>query len=321
MPASPHRRPTARGRLALAGAATVVAVALGAVPLIVTAGATAPAGLDRGALPAGDGWAASGAGTGYSLDAYLRAYDPAARGRAKLPAGPQEDARKAAQGRQAARMVFSMPARTTVIGVPGTGAGITGGSLVVNVVQRAPLARAGRIHLYDNLYATAEREGYAHRHSINPRAGAQVVAENNHWTLSPDREVSQLLIGDGTGAVAGGGNLVDGKPADPVAAYNAANPGRMLKTSVSRKPTLSACLEPAAGLPAKPAAKAGAGLLTETGSAPAPAPTAAAPSPSAPAPSGTPKAGGGTYGNAGSATASYTARTYLAGTDGWNPAG
>lgn len=471
MSASPHRRPTARRRLALAGAATVVAAGLGAVPLIVHAGAAAPPGLDRGVLPARDGWAASGAGTtggraadaarvftvstraalakaltagpagapriirvkgmidantddsgrpltcddyakdtGYSLDAYLRAYDPGTWGRTRLPAGPQENARKAAQARQAARMVFTVPARTTVIGVPGTGAGITGGSLVVKnadnviirnlsltdvrdcfpqwdptdgstgnwnsahdavslrgathvwvdhnsfsdsphhdaaspshfgrkyqvhdgalditnasdlvtvgyntfaahdktmligssdedtklrvtlhhnvfrgVVQRAPLARVGRIHLYDNLYDTAEREGYAHSYSISSRAGAQVVAENNHWRLSPDREVSQLLVGDGTGAVAGRGNLVDGKPADPVAAYNAARPGKKIKTSVSWTPTLSAGLEPAAGLPAKLAAKAGAGVLTETGSAPAPAPSAPRPSPSVPAPSG-----------------------------------
>lgn len=80
------------------------------------------------------------AGTGYSLDSYLKAYDPAVWGRAKVPSGDQEDARRAAQARQAARMVFTVPARTTVIGVPGTGAGITGGSLVVknadNVIIR-----------------------------------------------------------------------------------------------------------------------------------------------------------------------------------------
>ncbi|MFD9479640.1 hypothetical protein [Streptomyces nojiriensis] len=70
------------------------------------------------------------AGTGYSLDSYLKAYDPAVWGRAKVPAGAQEDARR----------VFTVPARTTLIGVPGTGAGITGGSLVVtnadNVIIR-----------------------------------------------------------------------------------------------------------------------------------------------------------------------------------------
>ncbi|MFE9477663.1 pectinesterase family protein [Streptomyces spororaveus] len=458
MSASPHRRPTGRRRLALAGAATLVAAGLGAVPLVVKADAVAPADLAHGVLPARDGWAASGsgttggaaadaahvftvstraelvralsagpagapriirvkglihadaddsgkpqscadhaAGTGYSLDSYLKAYDPAVWGRAKVPSGAQEDARRAAQARQAARMVFTVPARTTVIGVPGTGAGITGGSLVVKnadnviirnlsltdvrdcfpqwdpadgstgnwnsaydavslrgathvwvdhnsfsdaphpdsanpvrfgreyqvhdgalditnasdlvtvgynsfsnhdktmligssdkdtklrvtlhhnvfrgIVQRAPLARVGQIHLYDNSYDTTPSEGYAHSYSINSRAGAQVVAQNNHWKLSSDRKTSQLLTGDGTGAIAGSGNLVGGAPVDLVAAHNSAGPGKKIKTTVDWRPTLTAGLEPAAGLPAKLAAKAGAGILTETGGKAAPTPS------------------------------------------------
>ncbi|MFI1067508.1 pectinesterase family protein [Streptomyces spororaveus] len=458
MSASPHRRPTGRRRLALAGAATLVAAGLGAVPLVVKADAVAPADLAHGVLPARDGWAASGsgttggaaadaahvftvstraelvralsagpagapriirvkglihadaddsgkpqscadhaAGTGYSLDSYLKAYDPAVWGRAKVPSGAQEHARRAAQARQAARMVFTVPARTTVIGVPGTGAGITGGSLVVKnadnviirnlsltdvrdcfpqwdptdgstgnwnsaydavslrgathvwvdhnsfsdaphpdsanpvrfgreyqvhdgalditnasdlvtvgynsfsnhdktmligssdkdtklrvtlhhnvfrgIVQRAPLARVGQIHLYDNSYDTTPSEGYAHSYSINSRAGAQVVAQNNHWKLSSDRKTSQLLTGDGTGAIAGSGNLVGGAPVDLVAAHNSAGPGKKIKTTVDWRPTLTAGLEPAAGLPAKLAAKAGAGILTETGGKAAPTPS------------------------------------------------
>lgn len=463
----PHRRATGRRRLVLAGAATLVAAGLGAVPLVVKADAVAPADLAHGVLPARDGWAASGsgttggrdaaaarvftvstraelakalaatpadaprivrvkglidantddngkrqncadyaAGTGYSLDSYLKAYDPAVWGRTKLPSGAQENARRAAQAKQAARMVFTVPARTTVIGVPGTGAGITGGSLVVKnadnviirnlaltdvrdcfpqwdptdgstgnwnsaydavslrgathvwvdhnsfsdlphpdsadpvrfgrhyqvhdgalditnasdlvtvgynrfahhdktmligssdqdtklrvtlhhnvfqgVVQRAPLARVGRIHLYDNYYDTTASEGYAHSYSVNSRAGAQVIAQNNHWKLSSDRKTSQLFSGDGTGAIAGSGNLVGGAPADLVAAYNAAHPGKKIKTTVGWKPTLTAGLEPAAGLPKKLAATAGAGVLTETGGQ---GPTPSASAPSAPAPS------------------------------------
>ncbi|MFA7761633.1 pectinesterase family protein [Streptomyces sp. NRRL S-448] len=464
MSASPHRRPTGRRRLALAGAATLVAAGLGAVPLVVKADAVAPADLAHGVLPARDGWAASGsgttggraadaahvftvstraelaralaagpadaprivrvkglidagtddngkpqscadhaAGTGYALESYLKAYDPAVWGRAKVPSGAQEDARRAAQARQAARMVFTVPARTTVIGVPGTGAGITGGSLVVKnadnviirnlsltdvrdcfpqwdptdgstgnwnsaydavslrgathvwvdhnsfsdaphpdsanpvrfgreyqvhdgalditnasdlvtvgyntfsnhdktmligssdkdtklrvtlhhnvfrgIVQRAPLARVGQIHLYDNYYDTTASEGYAHSYSINSRAGAQVVAQNNYWSLSSDRKTSQLLSGDGTGAIAGSGNLVGGAPVDLVAAHNSASPGKKIKTTVDWRPTLTAGLEPAAGLPAKLAGtagksgKAGAGVLTETGGKAAPAPS------------------------------------------------
>ncbi|WP_328960430.1 pectinesterase family protein [Streptomyces virginiae] len=466
MTASAHRRLTGRRRLALAGAATLVAAGLGAVPLVAKADAVAPADLAHGVPAARDGWAASGsgttggraadaahvftvstraelvralaaspagaprivrvkglidadtddsgkpqscadhaAGTGYSLDSYLKAYDPAVWGRAKVPSGTQENARRAAQARQAARMVFTVPARTTLIGVPGTGAGITGGSLVVKnadnviirnlsltdvrdcfpqwdptdgstgnwnsaydavslrgathvwvdhnsfsdaphpdsanpvrfgreyqvhdgalditnasdlvtvgyntfsnhdktmligssdkdtklrvtlhhnvfrgIVQRAPLARVGQIHLYDNYYDTTASEGYAHSYSVNSRAGAQVVAQNNYWKLSSDRKISQLLSGDGTGAIAGSGNLVGGAPVDLVAAHNSADPGKKIKTTVGWRPTLTAGLEPAAGLPAKltgRAGKAGAGVLTETGGK--------GPAPSAPTPSG-----------------------------------
>ncbi|MEU9161373.1 polysaccharide lyase family 1 protein [Streptomyces sp. NPDC048424] len=363
-------------------------------PRIVRVKGLIDAGTDDGGKP--QSCADYAAGTGYSLDSYLKAYDPAVWGRAKVPAGAQESARRAAQARQAARIVFTVPARTTVVGVPGTGAGITGGSLVVKnadnviirnlsltdvrdcfpqwdptdgstgnwnsaydavslrgathvwvdhnsfsddphpdsanpvrfgreyqvhdgalditnasdlvtvgyntfsnhdktmligssdkdtklrvtlhhnvfrgIVQRAPLARVGQIHLYDNYYDTTESEGYAHSYSVNSRAGAQVVAQNNYWKLSSDRKVSQLLGGDGTGAIAGSGNLVGGAPVDLVAAHNSANPGKKIKAAVDWRPTLTAGLEPAAGLPAKLAAKAGAGVLTETGGKAAPKP-------------------------------------------------
>ncbi|MFD9126483.1 polysaccharide lyase family 1 protein [Kitasatospora sp. NPDC059571] len=329
-------------------------------------------------------------GTGYSLAAYLKAYDPAAWGRSKVPSGGQENARMAAQQKQAARVAFTVPSRTTIVGVPGTGAGITGGSLQVKgadnviirnlsfsdvrdcfpqwdptdgstgnwnseydavtlrgathvwadhntfsdaphydaanasyfgreyqvhdgalditnasdlvtveynrftnhdktmligssdkdtklrvtlhhnvfqgIVQRAPLARVGQIHLYNNLYDTAKLNGYTHSYSINSRAGAQVVAQNNYWALSADRKASQLLSGDGTGAIAGSGNLVNGTKTDLVAAYNAANSKKKIKTTANWTPTLTAGLETsAAGLPAELAKKAGAGVLTATG--------------------------------------------------------
>ncbi|MEU3463779.1 polysaccharide lyase family 1 protein [Streptomyces sp. NPDC006733] len=332
------------------------------------------------------------AGTGYSLSAYLKAYAPATWGRGKVPSGTQEKARAAAQQRQAARVVLAVPSRTTIVGVPGSGAAITGGSLQVKnadnvivrnlgltdtrdcfpqwdptdgstgnwnsaydaltvrgsthvwadhntfgdgphpdrtnpsyfgreyqvhdgalditnasdlvtveynrfadhdktmligssdkdtklrvtlhhnvfqgIVQRAPLARVGRIHLYDNYYATAPLDGYTHSYSINSRAGAQVVAQNNYWALSGDRKASQLLSGDGTGSVAGSGNLVDGTVTDLVAAYNAAHSSKKIKTTVNWTPELTAGLEPAAGLPAKLGRKAGAGVLTATGGTP-----------------------------------------------------
>ncbi|MGW0331639.1 pectate lyase family protein [Streptomyces sp. NPDC003011] len=327
------------------------------------------------------------AGTGYSLSAYLKAYDPATYGTSKLPSGTQETARAAAQAKQSRNIVFKVPANTTIVGVPGTKAGITGGSLQVKnvdnvivrnltfaatedcfpqwdptdgsagewnsaydsvtlrgathvwadhntftdapffdsaektyfgrkyqihdgalditngsdlvtvernqfthhdktmligssdtdsvgklrvsihhnvwkgIVQRAPLARIGQIHLYNNVYDTTALNGYAPKYSIDSRAKAQVVAEHNHWTVPAGGKTAKLLSGDGTGAVAGGGNLVNGTATDVVAAYNAAN-SKKLKTTVNWTPTLTAGLETSAkNLPASLATTTGAGVL------------------------------------------------------------
>ena len=327
-------------------------------------------------------------GTGYSLSAYLKAYDPSTYGRSKLPSGTQEKARAAAQKKQAANIVFKVPANTSIVGVPGTKAGITGGMLQIQnvdnvivrnlafsatedcfpqwdptdgdegnwnsqydsvtlrgathvwadhnsftdaahfdsanpkyygreyqihdgalditkgsdlvtvernqftnhdktmligssdtdstgklrvsihhnvwkgIVQRAPLARIGQIHIYNNVYDTTTLNGYALQYSINSRAKAQVVAEDNYWKTSASQKISKLLSGDGTGSVAGSGNLVNGTATDLVAAYNAAN-SKKLKTTVNWTPALTAGLETSAkNLPTELATTTGAGVLS-----------------------------------------------------------
>lgn len=328
------------------------------------------------------------AGTGYSLSAYLKAYDPATYGRSKLPSGTQEKARAAAQQKQAKQVEFRVPSNTTVVGVPGTGAGITGGMLQVQnvnnviirnlrfsatedcfpqwdptdgstgnwnseydsvtlrgathvwadhntftdaphfdsadktyygrqyqihdgslditkgsdlvtvehnqfldhdktmligssdtdstgklhvtihhnlwkgIVQRAPLTRLGQVHLYNNVYDTTTIDGYAPLYSINSRAKAQVVAQDNYWKVPSGGRIAMLLSGDGTGSIAGSGNLVNGTPTDLVAAYNAAN-SKKIKTTVNWTPTLTAGLETSAkNLPAELATTTGAGVLS-----------------------------------------------------------
>ncbi|MDQ0832254.1 pectate lyase [Streptomyces achromogenes] len=326
-------------------------------------------------------------GTGYSLSAYLKAYDPSSYGRSKLPSGTQEKARAAAQSKQAKNIVFKVPTNTSVVGVPGTAAGISGGMLQIQnvdnvivrnlnfsatedcfpqwdptdgstgnwnsnydsvtlrgathvwadhntftdaphldsvnpkyygrefqihdgslditkssdlvtvsrnqftnhdktmligssdsepagklrvsihhnvwkgIVQRAPLARVGQVHIYNNLYDVTPLNGYTTQYSINSRAKAQVVAENNYWKLPSGGKVSKLLSGDGTGAVKGSGNLVNGTVTDVVAAYNAAS-SKDLKTTVNWTPTLTAGLETSAkNLPTSLATTTGAGVL------------------------------------------------------------
>nr|WP_203689243.1 polysaccharide lyase family 1 protein [Streptomyces sp. SID12488] len=328
------------------------------------------------------------AGTGYSLAAYLKAYDPATYGRSKLPSGTQEKARAAAQAAQAKNIVFKVPANTTIVGVPGTKAGITGGSLQVKgvdnviirnlsfsatedcfpqwdptdgstgnwnsaydavtlrgathvwadhnsftdaphldstnpkyygreyqihdgalditngsdlvtvernqftnhdktmligssdkdsvgklrvsihhnvwkgIVQRAPLARIGQVHIYNNYFDTTTLGGYAPLYTVNSRAKAQVVAEYNAWKVPAGGKTAKLLSGDGTGSVAGTGNLVNGTATDLVAAYNAAS-SKKLKTTVNWKPALTAGLQTTAkNLAAELAGTTGAGVLS-----------------------------------------------------------
>jgi pectate lyase len=326
-------------------------------------------------------------GTGYSLSAYLKAYDPAAYGRSKLPSGTQETARAAAQAKQGKNIVFKVPANTTIVGVPGTNAGLTGAMLQIQnvdnvivrnltfaatedcfpqwdptdgddgnwnstydsvslrgathvwadhntftdaphfdsanpkyfgreyqvhdgalditkgsdlvtvsrnqfthhdktmligssdtdsvgklrvslhhnvwkgIMQRAPLARIGQIHIYNNYYDVTPLNGYSPQYSINSRAKAQVVAENNYWRLPSGAKVAKLLSGDGTGSVKGSGNLVNGTVTDLVAAYNAAS-SKDLKTTVNWNPALTAGLEASASdLPTSLATTTGAGVL------------------------------------------------------------
>ncbi|OEJ28497.1 pectate lyase [Streptomyces agglomeratus] len=74
------------------------------------------------------------AGTGYSLSAYLKAYDPASWGK-RMPSGTQERARDAAKAKQQKNIQFRVPSNTTLVGVPGTKAGIVGGTLLVQDVN------------------------------------------------------------------------------------------------------------------------------------------------------------------------------------------
>ena len=69
---------------------------------------------------------------GYSLDAYLAAYDPAVWGTATVPSGAQEDARDASQKVQADKVQINVGSNTTIVGVHG-GRLLGGGLMVKNV--------------------------------------------------------------------------------------------------------------------------------------------------------------------------------------------
>lgn len=71
------------------------------------------------------------AGTGYSLEQYLEAYDPATWGRDQDPAGAQEDARRVAARNQARTIRWDVPGNTTIVGA-GADSEIRGAALRIN---------------------------------------------------------------------------------------------------------------------------------------------------------------------------------------------
>ncbi len=106
----------------------VAALATGSTPKIVFVSGTIDANVDANNQPLA---CSAYVAPGYSLDAYLAAYDPATWGR-RVPTGPLENARAASQRNQQARVRLNIPANTTLIGLPGTGATILGGNLRVS---------------------------------------------------------------------------------------------------------------------------------------------------------------------------------------------
>ncbi|WP_045747025.1 pectate lyase family protein [Actinoplanes rectilineatus] len=76
---------------------------------------------------------ASYADPGYSLDAYLAAYDPAVWGTATKPSGPLEDARAQSARNQAARVQLRVGANTTILGLPN--ARLIGANLLIQNVD------------------------------------------------------------------------------------------------------------------------------------------------------------------------------------------
>ena len=115
--------------------AALVAAVAGDEPKIVVVSGVIDANTDDTGAPL---TCADYARDGYTLDAYLDAYDPAVWGWDAEPSGPVEDARAASQAAQRERIDIRVGANTTLIGLPG--AEITGAALqianVSNVIVR-----------------------------------------------------------------------------------------------------------------------------------------------------------------------------------------
>ncbi|MCL6597193.1 MAG: pectate lyase [Alicyclobacillus macrosporangiidus] len=109
-------------------------------PKIIYVVGTIDANVDDNNQPLQDPVAYYAQGTGYTLQAYLQAYDPNVWRRDQVPSGPMEAARAQAEQNQAKRVQFNVGSNTTIVGV-GRDAKIVGGNLVIgsnvdNVIVR-----------------------------------------------------------------------------------------------------------------------------------------------------------------------------------------
>ncbi|QFY14169.1 pectate lyase [Nonomuraea phyllanthi] len=119
--------------------------------------------------------------------------------------------------------------------------------------QRTPRVRFGQVHVYNNYYTGGDTHGY----SIGVGFGSQVYAESNAFEGIEASKVLSVFKGT---AITARNNLVDGAPADLVAAYNAAN-GASIGSDAGWTPSLFTRVQPPQALHALVPARAGAGRL------------------------------------------------------------
>ncbi|WP_239131376.1 pectinesterase family protein [Planobispora takensis] len=119
--------------------------------------------------------------------------------------------------------------------------------------QRTPRVRFGQVHVYNNYYTGSD----IHQYSIGVGAGSKVYAQANAFDGIPADKVLSVLNGT---AITVRDNVVDGRPVDLVAAYNAAHDPD-LGADAGWTPTLVTKVHPARTLRGLVPAQAGAGRL------------------------------------------------------------
>ncbi|MDP5240099.1 PbsX family transcriptional regulator [Uliginosibacterium sp. 31-16] len=130
------------------------------------------------------------------------------------------------------------------------------------VGQRQPRVRFGKVHVANNLY-TGERVGkqYSFMYGVGLGKNAKVLSQNNAYELQGDFAPAELISFFTAGsAMADSGTLLNGKPVDIVADFNAKNPKQQIGT-ISWTPATAMKLLPSAEVPAYVKANAGAGKL------------------------------------------------------------
>ncbi|MEU4245589.1 pectate lyase [Actinoplanes sp. NPDC026619] len=131
-------------------------------------------------------------------------------------------------------------------------------SEITNLVQRGPRVRFGQVHVYNNLYRSTADSGYLYSWGVGIES--KLYAENNAFQLqAPFTAATIIWVSSGT-AIHESGTLVNGRPVDVLAAYNAANDPD-LSSDVGWTPVLHTRIDPARAVPGLVAAGAGPRLF------------------------------------------------------------
>jgi pectate lyase len=129
-------------------------------------------------------------------------------------------------------------------------------SEITNLVQRGPRVRFGQVHVYNNLYRSTADSGYLYSWGVGTEA--MMYAENNAFELQAPFTAANIIWASSGTAIHESGTLVNGRPTDVLAAYNATyDPD--LSPDVGWTPQLHGRIDPTRVVPSLVRAGAGAG--------------------------------------------------------------
>jgi pectate lyase len=125
-----------------------------------------------------------------------------------------------------------------------------------NLGQRVPRVRFGQVDVYNNHYIQRESSPIEYVYSWGVGVESHIVAERNAFTLPPSIG-PERIIGEYNGtSLTENGNLVNGRPVDILAAYNAAFDPDLTEVP-AWTPLLRRTVHPAVAVPAVVAALSG----------------------------------------------------------------
>jgi pectate lyase len=130
-----------------------------------------------------------------------------------------------------------------------------------NISQRQPRVRFGQVHVYDNYYNEAANPAFLYALSVG--VSSQIFAQNNVYSLPSTITADKIIMNYKGTAIHSEGDLVNGKPVDLLAVYNAANTPQLSNT-VNWTPEFHLQVDPASSVEKLVQSNAGAGhTITE----------------------------------------------------------